>query len=168
MTATAEDQSMTITRRTLGEAPSDVEITAPDGTVTVVPLEEVTPGRYSGTFDGPEIGLYRLVDDAHETVVALGPSAPREFEETIATDEILADAVDLRRGGSPRIEDGMPGIRTIREGRVAAGRGWIGITPRNAFVTADVTVIPLIQAWLFLLIAAALIVGAWLREGRRT
>lgn len=168
LTATAEGQSMTITRRTLGEAPGTVDVTAPDGTVTVVPLEEVAPGRFTGTFEGPEIGLYRLVDEAHETVLALGPSAPREFEETIATDAILADAVDLRRGGTSWIEAGVPGIRIVREGRVAAGRGWIGITPRDAFVTADVTVIPLIQAWLFLLIAAAFIVGAWLREGRRT
>jgi hypothetical protein len=30
-----------------------------------------------------------------------------------------------------------------------------------------VTVTPLVSAWLFLLVAAALMLGAWLREGRR-
>ncbi|MBM7066266.1 hypothetical protein [Actibacterium sp. 188UL27-1] len=167
LTATAEGQTMTITRRTLGEDPGDVELTAPDGTVTVVPLEEVSPGRFTATFEGLEIGLYRLSNGEEEAVVALGPSAPKEFEQTIASDAVLEEAIDARRGGAPRLEDGTPGIRQVREGRVAAGRNWIGITPRQAYLTADVTVIPLVQAWLFLLIAAMLTVGAWLIEGRR-
>jgi hypothetical protein len=54
----------------------------------------------------------------------------------------------------------------VREGRIAAGRGWIGITPREAYVTADVTVTPLVAPLLFLLAAMGLTVGAWLREGR--
>ena len=75
--------------------------------------------------------------------------------------------VAVLRGGAPRIEDGLPGIREVREGRVAAGRGWIGITPREAYLTADVRLIPLVSPWLFLLLTAALILGGWLREGRR-
>jgi hypothetical protein len=66
-----------------------------------------------------------------------------------------------------RLEDGVPSVRRVGTGRNAAGRGWIGITPREAHLTADVRVSPLLPAWLFLLIASALTVGAWLREGRR-
>jgi hypothetical protein len=55
----------------------------------------------------------------------------------------------------------------VGEGRNAAGRGWIGLTPRNAYVTTSITVTPLVSAWLFLALAALLTVGAWLREGRR-
>jgi hypothetical protein len=55
----------------------------------------------------------------------------------------------------------------VREGRVAAGRGWIGITPRNAFITQDVSIAPLLPAWAWLLIASVLALAAWLREGRR-
>ena len=60
-----------------------------------------------------------------------------------------------------------PGIRRVGEGRNASGRGWIGITPRGAYLTADVRIDLLLPAWLFLLIASALTLGAWLREGRR-
>jgi hypothetical protein len=66
-----------------------------------------------------------------------------------------------------RIEDGLPDLRLVREGRPAAGRGWIGLTPRNAYQTVDLRVMPLLPAWAFLLLAALLAVGAWLREGRR-
>ncbi len=66
-----------------------------------------------------------------------------------------------------RLEDGVPDLRQVRAGRPAAGRGWIGITPREAYLTADVRIAPFLPAWAWLLIASALIVGAWLREGRR-
>ena len=46
-------------------------------------------------------------------------------------------------------------------------RGWIGVTPRAAYLTTDITVRALVPAWLFLLIAAGLMLGAWLREGRQ-
>ncbi|MGI9395550.1 MAG: hypothetical protein ACR2OY_12950, partial [Boseongicola sp.] len=164
---TAEGQTMTITRRTLGEAVGDVEVTGPSGEVVIVPLDEETPGRFSAVYEGPEIGLYRLAEGSEEAVIALGPAAPREFEATIADGSQLEPIVGETRGGVRKIEDGVPGIREIREGRVAAGRGWIGITPRGAYLTADVRVSPLLPAWALLLLASLLAVGAWLYEGRR-
>ena len=115
---------------------------------------------------GPEIGLYRLAEGDKEAVIGLGPAAPKEFEETIATSEILDPVIASMRGGSPRLEDGIPALRNVGEGRPAAGRGWIGITPRNAFETVDVTQTPLLPAWLVLLLASAVILAGWLREGR--
>ena len=163
----AEGQTMVITRRTLGEDVAPVEITGPDGAVVTVPLEEVSPGRFTATFEGPEVGLYRLLEGDQDAVVALGPSAPREFEETIASAAVLDAAVAETRGGIRVLEDGVPGIRTVREGRVAAGRGWIAITPREAYLTADVRVSPLLPGWALLLLASFLALAGWLREGRR-
>ena len=165
--AVAEGQTMTVTRRTLSETTGEVEITAPDGTVAMLPLTEVRPGRFEGVFKGPEIGLYRLREGDQDTVIALGPAAPREFEQTIASADLLQPVVAGTRGGVARIEDGVPDLRRVRAGRPAAGRGWLGITPRGAYLTADVTVVPLVSAWLFLLLASLLMLGAWLREGRR-
>jgi len=167
LTATAEGQRMIIQRRTLEEGPREVEVTGPDGTVTVLPMEEVAPGRYEARFDAPEIGLYRLAQGEENAVIALGPSAPKEFEETIASGARLEPAVDATRGGIRAVEDGRLDIRTVREGRPAAGRGWIGITPRSAYLTTDLRIFPLLPPWLWLLAAASLVVGAWLREGRR-
>lgn len=167
LTALAEGQTMTITRRTLGEAAGEVEITGPDGVVTVVPLEEVSPGRFAVEWTGPEMGLYRLKEGDLESVIALGPAAPREFEETIASDAVLTPAVAATKGGVHRVSEGVPDIRRVREGRVASGRGWIGITPREAYLTADIRVSPLLPAWAMLLLASLFAVGAWLWEGRR-
>ncbi len=160
-------QTMRIVRRTLAEEVAPVTVTAPDGTETVLTLEEASPGRFETIWDAPEIGLYRLTDGIEETVIALGPAAPREFEETIATGDVLAPLVDASRGGILRIEDGPPGLREVREGRPATGRGWIGITPREAYATSDIRIAALLPAWAFLLLSALLTIGAWLREGRR-
>lgn len=159
-------QSMRIIRRSLTEDVGAVTITGPDGQSIDVPLEEVSPGRFETTWEAPEIGLYRLDEGELSSVVGLGPSAPREFVQTIASGDALEPLIDGVRGGILRLEDGVPGIRAVREGRPAAGRGWIGITPRGAYETLDIRQTPLLPAWLVLLLAATMIVGAWLREGR--
>ncbi|KFI31756.1 hypothetical protein CDV50_07235 [Haematobacter massiliensis] len=167
LTATADGQSITVTRRSLKDDPRQVTITAPDGTSVVVPLQETEPGRFTATYAAPSIGLYRLADGEMETVVALGPSAPKEFEQTIATGDKLSPQVAETGGGIFPVEDGIPAIREVSEGRLAAGRGWLGITPRQAYVTTDVQVSALLPPWAFLLAAGLLAVAAWLREGRR-
>jgi hypothetical protein len=167
LTATATGQDMIVTRRTLAEGDRSVTVTGPDGAETVLPMAEVSPGRYEARMRGPEIGLYRLKDEDRAAVIGLGPSAPKEFEETIASGDKLGPLIETVRGGVLALEDGMPALRRVAAGRPAAGRGWIGITPRGAYLTADVTILPLIRPWLFLLIAALLTIGAWLLEGRR-
>jgi hypothetical protein len=160
-------QTMRIIRRTLSEAAPEVTVTGPDGTETILTLEEVSPGRFEFLWEAPEIGLYRLTDGIEETVIALGPSAPREFEQTIASGDLLAPVVAGTAGGIMAMSDGAPDLREVRPGRPAAGRGWIGITPREAYLTADISIRPFLPAWAFLLLASVLVVGGWLREGRR-
>ncbi len=165
--AVANGQTVTITRQTMGEVAGPITVTGPDGTVMTVDLEEVAPGQFTAQIEGEEIGLYRLSDGTLDAVIALGPAAPREFENTIASAEVLLPLVDAREGGVMRLEDGMPDLRRVSEGRNAAGRGWLGITPREAYVTTDVTLRPILAAWLYLLLAAGLMLAAWLREGRQ-
>ncbi|BAQ70530.1 threonine dehydrogenase [Rhodovulum sulfidophilum] len=167
LSATAEGQVMTIIRRSLSQEPRSVEIARPDGGTDRLDLVETAPGRFGATYEGPEMGLYRLTDGTLETVIALGPAAPREFEQTIADGARLEGPVSATRGGIVALSDGMPDLRRVREGRTAHGRGWLGITPRAAYLTSDVTIRPLAPAWVFLLLAVLLSLGGWLREGRR-
>ncbi len=166
LSAEADGLVMTIRRQTLGDGPREVQITAPDGTRRTVPMEKVAPGRFEARFSAPEVGLYRLAEGGLEAVVALGPPAPREFEETVATPDRLAEAVGALRGGVFALEEGFPEIRLVGEGRRAAGRGWLGLTPRGAYRTLDVLTVSLVPGWLLLLLACVLLLAAWLREGR--
>ena len=165
--AEATGQTMRITRRTLDETVPDVTITTPSGAEVVRPLEEVSPGRFETVYEGAEIGLYRLENGDETAVIGLGPAAPVEFEHTLATGERLEPVIAPTDGGVRAIEDGLPAIRAVREGRPAAGRGWIGITPRGAYETASVRQMALLPPWLVLLLVAGFITAGWLREGRR-
>lgn len=168
LTATAKGQVLTITRRSLAEVPpGDLKITAPDGTTVTVPLPEIEPGKYQTDWSAPQIGLYRLENGDLTRVVAVGPSAPREFVETIASGTAMAPIIAATNGGVVRLADDVPDIREARPGRPAAGRGWIGITPREAYVTQDITVLPVLPSWAWLLLAALMAVTGWLVEGRR-
>ena len=167
LTAEANGQTMRIIRRTLEEGIGSVTITRPDGETEEIELNETSPGLFTGDYTGPEIGLYRLAEGDLESVIGLGPAAPREFEQTIADGETLEPVVDATRGGVRTLSDGLPSLRDVRAGRPAAGRGWIGLTPREAYETRDVTQVPILPEWLVLLLASGLILAGWLREGRR-
>ncbi|MEO0669007.1 MAG: hypothetical protein AAFZ99_13935 [Pseudomonadota bacterium] len=167
LTAVATGQNMRIARRTLEETVPPVTVTGPDGSVVTLNMVQTAPGLFETDFEGPEIGLYRLANGDQETVIGLGPAAPKEFEATIASGDVLEERIASTRGGIIRIEDGVPRLRNVREGRPAAGRGWIGLTPRGAYETVDVRQSALLPPWLVLLLAAGFITAAWLREGRR-
>jgi len=168
LTATAKGPVLTITRRSVEAAPpGPLTVTGPDGAVATLDLPEVSPGRYQADWQAPLLGLYRLQQGDLTRVVAVGPRAPKEFEETIATADTLSGIVGPSNGGILSLNDGNPDLRQVREGRQAFGRGWIGITPRGAYVTEDIRVAALMPGWLYLLLAAGLAVGAWLIEGRK-
>ena len=168
LTAQAEGQTVTITRRTMAEEVGEVTVTGPDGRVTVLPLNADVPGRYQAQFEASDLGLYRISEGGMAGVVAVGPAAPREFEETVASADKLSPLVAETRGGVMPISADLPDLRTVRPGRPATGRGWIGITPREAYLTRDVSVLPLLPAWVALALIASLMIGAWLIEGRRS
>jgi hypothetical protein len=165
--AEANGQTMRIIRQSLLEEVGPVTITTPSGEVLEMPLKEVSPGRHEALYDGPEIGLYRLKGDDQQAVIGLGPAAPVEFEQTIASVEALNPVIRATNGGARAIADGIPRIRSVRVGRPASGRNWIGLTPRGAYETRSVTQLPLLPAWLVLLLGTGLIMAGWLREGRR-
>lgn len=167
LVADVDGQTITITRRTLADEAGSVIVTTPDGEQLEVMLEESAPGAFTAEIEGEEQGLYRLVEGDMERVIALGPAAPREFEVTIAGADQLEPLLAATGGRAVRLEEGLPDLRRVSEGRSAYGRGWLGLTTREAYVTTDLTVTPFIRPWVFLLLAGGLMLAGWLREGRQ-
>ncbi|HEU0223511.1 MAG TPA: hypothetical protein VFR34_15045, partial [Paracoccaceae bacterium] len=156
-----------VMRRSLKELGSRLTVTAPSGKVQTLEMAEVQPGRWRAEFMAEEQGLYRLRDEAHEVVAAVGPSAPREFENPISTGEVLEPLVTATKGGEVRMAAaGLPEIRRVREDRRAAGRGWIGLWEREAYSVRDVRLTPLAPGWAMLALAGLLLIAAWRVEGR--
>ena len=166
LTASADGETVVVTRRTMAETLGDLVITAPDGTETVTTMTEVSPGRFEAEFGAPENGLFRLREGDRTAVVAVGPAAPKEFENPLSTGAIMTPLTQATRGGVFRVEDGIPDLRRVRDGRVASGRNWMGLSRREAYNVLDIKLTPLAPGWVLLLLAAGFAVIAWRVEGR--
>ena len=158
-------------RRTLSDSAGPITVTAPDGSETRLPLTRQAPGRFVADWRAPQPGLYRLRDGDLTRVVALGPAAPREFEQTVASGAALQPLTEATQGAVLALSDGIPALRQVAAGRQAHGRGvsgnWIGITPRDAATLTGLTRRPLLPGWAWLAIIAGLALAGWLSEGRR-
>ncbi|WP_207472289.1 hypothetical protein, partial [Paracoccus fontiphilus] len=106
------DMTVRFTRRTMSDDAGPLIVTRPDGGTEEVPLTEAGPGRFSADWTAPEPGLYRLQDGDLRRVLALGPAAPREFEQTVASAAALQPLVGATGGGVVALSGGVPDLRT--------------------------------------------------------
>ena len=166
LAASSDGSEVIVRRRTMGDGVDDVTVTGPDGSEQVLGLTEVAPGRFEARFEAAQNGLYKLVEGTQSTVVAVGESAPKEFENPISTGDILSPVLKATSGGVFRLEDGFPDLRMVRDGRVASGRGWMGLSRRDAYNVVDIKLTPLAPGWLMLLLAAGFALFAWRVEGK--
>ncbi|MDF3606084.1 hypothetical protein PE067_08070 [Paracoccus sp. DMF-8] len=164
------DLRVTVTRRTMQDEAGPITITGPDGSQSELPLTEAGPGRFTATWQAPGPGIYQLRDGEVSRVLALGPAAPREFEQTVAGGDAFRAVTEATRGAIMNLSDGVPAVRTVRPDRDAHGEGmtgdWIAITPRDAASVAGLTHRPLLPGWAWLALIAGLALAGWLSEGR--
>ena len=169
LTEQLENGEIRIERRTLGNAPSVAEVLSPSGQRSEVAFEPNAEGTaYQAFYQSQEQGLFRVSDQSLEHVFAVGPIMPKEYENPLATEDNLKPLAQQTRGGLFWISDGLPRLRSVAEGRPAAGRGWFAITPRNAYEATDVTTRPLLPVWFAALLIVGFIFLAWLREGGKS
>ncbi len=164
--ASARGMDVLVERQMLSGEVGALTVTAPSGEEQVLAFTQLSEGRWQLGFTATESGVYRLAEGEAKTVVATGPATPIEFATPIATEALLAPLVGSSGGGAFALEDGMPSLRVVREGRVAAGRGWAGVVARGAYVVQDVRLSPLAAGWIYLLLAAFFSLLAWRVEGR--
>ena len=168
MFARVEGERVLIERRSLdAEGPDSVTATPPDGGAAVqLQYEAVAPGRWQAVLDGADAGLWRLDDGETSAVAAVGPPSPVEFTRALATTEVL-EPLAAASGGSMRwLSDGIPNVKSVREGRRMAARSWIGLSRRDAYRVTGVKLTALLPAWLAALAVSLLLLAGWLREGR--
>ena len=164
--ATAFGKHVKIERRSLGKATTEVTFEGPLGAQGTAALHEVSVGKWQAEFDVTENGVYRISDGLLETVVAVGPASPREFEQPVGVSLALVELSNTTGGGVFRLEDGTPDVRRTRFGRVAKGRGWLGLPRREAYTVTDIRLTPLAPGWLILLLTALFSLVAWRFEGK--
>jgi hypothetical protein len=155
------------TRRSLGEQPTQVEITSPSGETSKAALIDIGGGRANGAVPALESGLYRVSDGTRLAFAASGELNPLELADLRSTADLIKPIADGTGGGIRRLSDGgVPDIRQVRVGRDTSGRGWIGLRANNDYVVTGVDQISLLPAFAVLLLIMAGAMLAWHREGR--
>lgn len=168
MFARVEGERVLIERRSLdAEGPDSVAATPPGGGEAVqLQYEAIAPGRWQAVLDSADAGLWRLNDGDTSAVAAVGPPSPVEFTRALATTDVL-EPLAVASGGAMRwLSDGIPSVKSVREGRRMSARSWIGLARRDAFRVTGVKLTALLPAWLAAIAVGLLLLVGWLREGR--
>ncbi len=166
LSGVGDADGIAITRRTLSDEVGPVVVTGPSGEQREIALVEVAPGRFEARIDDAEQGVWKLENGDQSAVAVMGLASPREFRDPVSTGAILEPIAAATGGGVLRLEDGLPDLRLVQEGRVAEGRGWIGLVDRRAYQVRDIRQVELAPPWLMLLLSAGLVFAAWRVEGR--
>ncbi|MGF1445088.1 MAG: glutamine amidotransferase [Pikeienuella sp.] len=171
--ARVEGDRVVVERRSLAETPPTEVLASPpaqpDGApaeIRALPYAPAGPGRWRAVLEAPAEGLWRFSDGTSEAVAAVGPPAPREYENPIASGTALAALAGATGGTVSWLSDGLPRIRRVADGARAQGRGWIGLEARDAYRVTGISLTPLLPAWLAALATGLLFLAAWRREGR--
>jgi len=167
LTASVRGAQVEIVRRTLDEAPTQAEIAAPSGERSTIDFEPAGAGKFVARFEAQEQGLYSITDGVLDATAAVGPSSPKEFENPLATFDLLGPLANATGAAQISLRnDGVPRIRRVGERQRASGSGWIGLRERGAYVVRDQRAVPLAPGWLMLILSALLLLAAWRQEGR--
>lgn len=166
LTASSDGRRLMVERRSLSEQTPPVKVTAPSGAETTITLESAAGGVMGGEILAKETGLYRIEDGTRQAMAAVGPANPAEFADLRTSESVLAPLVAASGGGQRWLADAMPSLRRVRQGRAMAGRGWLGLVERNAYVVRGVTQAALLPGWLAMILAIAALGVAWRRDGR--
>lgn len=165
--AEANDGKIIISRRSLSSEVTPVAVTAPNGAVRLVRLQEVQPGRWQTEMDAPEPGIYRLKDASRTALVAAGQSNSVEYGDLQSSEEILRPIAQATGGGVFWLgRDRRPDMRRVKPGRDTAGGNWIGLRENNRYRVLSEDQQPLLPPYILLGLAGACLGMAWRTEGR--
>jgi hypothetical protein len=158
--------NLVIERRTMADAAEPVTVTLPSGKTETIQLREVAPGRFQGSIPVTEAGLHRLADGKLVSVAAAGSADAREMASLVATASVLAPVAAATGGSVNWLEDGLPQLVKVDQGRQAAGNGWIGLRANDAHRVLAVSDTPLFATLLSLGVLLLAFSAMWYREGR--
>ena len=163
--ASAYGTTLRIIRQSMSDDDPELELLTPSGGKVPLLAAAASPGRFEALIDNPDPGIHIVRDGNLAAAVSVGLQHPLEFEGT-ASDGGTAERLVANVGGVFAVESGFPDVRLVQEGRIAAGRTWAGVLPRNNFTVSGIEFVPLTQPVVFALLILGLACGAWHREGR--
>ena len=164
----AQGDTVRANLRTLADQAAPLIVQTPNGAFLEPEWREEGPGSYSAEVPVDQLGLYRAQSGGLEAVALNGPANPLEFADLTASGETLQPLGDATGGGIYALQaaEDAPNLRLVGRRANAAGRSWMGLRERGAYVVRNANSVPLLPGLLVVILAMAAIIWAWRREGR--
>jgi hypothetical protein len=167
LSASIDGGQITVQRNSMHDTVPPVRITYPNGTQREITLAKSDAGIWKGSAKADQLGLYRLDDGTLNAVVASGPLNPKEVSDMRATAAILKAPLEATGGSVHWLTDGgVPAIRRTSSGSRASGSDWIGLRANGAYRVTSVEQMPLLPAWLAVVLLLGVLMFAWRMESR--
>ena len=165
--ATVQHGRLAIERRSTADGPpGKVVVTDPDGGQQTLPLRESAHGRGTASLPAPTPGVWQVSDGDRTAYAAAVATNPLEIADLRATATKLAPLARASGGGVHWLDpDGAPELRRVESNSDASGASWIGLRRNHDHLVTGVAALPLLPAWLALLLILGLTVVAWRQEG---
>ena len=172
LSVSGQGDALLIRRRTIGETPAPVSLTAPDGETTEHELIEISAGLFEKRIANAPRGLYRAQSGELFAVGAVGLEAAAEFQDVVSHSKKLRRLAETTGGGVFSIRRGEragpPALKRVSpNATVRAGKDWAGLVERNASRIEAVRERPLLPPWVWLAFIGAALGLAWLIESGR-
>lgn len=172
--ARGDGRRIMVERRTLDPDPPRVlTMTSPGGAAEAVTLTRQGPGRWTAEIVPPAPGVYSFTDGTRTALATAGAVNPPELADVRTTAAKLQPLVNASGGGVAWLADGDGAspyggfaLRRVAPERAAAGSGWIGLRANGNHVVAGLTRTPLAPPLAAMIVALAVLLAAWRREGR--
>lgn len=164
---TSDDDALLIRRRSLKDEDKTVTLIHPDGKREDVTLSRTADSPFAqARIEGAAPGVYAAADGDLKTLAVIGDLNAPEFRDVLTTPDKLNPVATQTGGAVKWLDDGLPEIRHLAGTRKMEGRGWIGLRQNNDYTVTGVNALPLMPAWLMLILLAGAALIAWWRESR--
>jgi len=131
-------------------------------------LDRITDGLYRAKTPLKGQGAYRLKNGDISTITAVGTLNPKEYENLLPTEEILAPLSAATNGLVKSVElapSNLPGIKRPRAGRSTVGGNWMGLIANDAYTVRQSRRTPLAPGIFLFAFFFIFLAWAWRREG---
>ena len=168
LSAVRDGDNLVITRRSLDDVDAPVDVIGPDGTRKRITLDRISDGLYRATTPLNGQGAYRLTNDDLSAITAVGTLNPKEFENLLPTENVLAPLSKATNGFVKSVElapSNLPTIKRPRAGRATSGRDWMGLIAHEAYTVTQSRRTPLAPGIFLFVFFFIFLAWAWRREG---
>ena len=164
-----DGDNLVITRRSLDDVEDPVTVIAPDASRRNVTLDRVADGLYRATLPLSGQGAYRISNGDISTIAAVGALNPKEYENLLPTEEVLAPLSDATKGLIKSVgleSSSLPEIRRPKSGRATSGKNWMGLVSHEAYTVTQSRRTPLAPGIFLFGLFFVFLAWAWRREGQ--